>query len=236
MESRPISTKLLLLDILFAIIIVALCFAAYSAVRKPKTDTSPGRLVETPRAFDSISVQAKAAYVYDAARNAVIYEKNETAQLPLASLTKLMTALTASDLLPRDSHITIRKEFLQEEGDSGLSADESWRLKDLLDFSLVMSSNDGARSIAAVVGAEGLKTADYDLGRQEFIAKMNERAKELGLVQTYFINESGLDEAGDTARQKTFPGSWHISWLIIRNSWRPPSIRRFPYRRSTKSI
>ena len=122
-----------------------------------------------------------------------LFKKNEFVQLPLASLTKLMMSLTATDLLPRDSHITIKKEFLQEEGDTGLLAGESWRLKDLLDFSLLVSSNDGARSIASVVGAFDLKSQDYDLGRKDFITKMNETAGKLGLKQTYFVNESGLD-------------------------------------------
>src|SRR5204862_245705 len=69
-----------------------------------------------------------------------------------------------------------------------------WKLKDLLDFSLLVSSNDGARSVASVVGAMDLKTNDYDLGRKDFINKMNMRAQDLGLKQTYFVNESGLDE------------------------------------------
>jgi serine-type D-Ala-D-Ala carboxypeptidase (penicillin-binding protein 5/6) len=74
-----------------------------------------------------------------------------------------------------------------------LVANESWRLKDLLDFSLVVSSNDGARSIASAVGAFDLKSDDYDLGRKDFITKMNKTAQDLGLKQTYFVNESGLD-------------------------------------------
>ena len=58
--------------------------------------------------------------MYDVLKNEVIYKKNETAQMPLASLTKLMTALTAVELVPKDSHIIVRKEFLREEGDTGL--------------------------------------------------------------------------------------------------------------------
>ena len=139
---------------------------------------------------------AKSAYVFDIKENKVLYKKNEFIQLPLASLTKLMMALTASRLFPVNSKVIIKKEFLSAEGDSGLFADESWRLSDLLDFSLMVSSNDGARSIASVVGAFDLKTEDYILGRRDFITKMNLLAKELDLKQTYFTNESGLDVGG----------------------------------------
>ena len=58
----------------------------------------------------------------------------------------------------------------------------------------MVSSNDGARSVASVIGATNLKTDDYNLGRKDFVSKMNEKAEELGLKQTYFTNESGLDD------------------------------------------
>lgn len=143
--------------------------------------------------FNKLKIQASSAYIYDITQNKVLYKKNETAQLPLASITKLMTALVAVELLPENSKITIRNDFLKEEGNSGLVVSESWKLKDLLDFSLVTSSNDGARSLASVIGAVTSKTSDFNLGRKDFIQKMNERANKLGLTQTYFINETGLD-------------------------------------------
>ncbi len=148
------------------------------------------------KVFPQVSIKARSAYVYDVAKQEILFKKSELTQLPLASITKLMMALTAVSLLPEDSKIIIRKEFLGEEGDSGLLVDESWRLKDLLDFSLVVSSNDGARSIASVIGAINLKTEDFNLGRREFISKMNQKARELGLKQMYFTNENGLDVDG----------------------------------------
>lgn len=143
--------------------------------------------------FNNLSIKAKAVYIYDLTTNKVLYAKNENEQLPLASITKLMTALVAVELLPDNSNITIRSDFLKEEGDSGLIVSESWKMRDLLDFSLVTSSNDGARSLASVIGAVTLKTADYNLGRKDFIEKMNEKAKKLGMSQSFFLNETGLD-------------------------------------------
>lgn len=194
-EQESISKKLLIFDGLIVGLIVLVIFAIYMEVIRPSKDQTANAIQTTIKnnSFENISIIAKSVYVFDVAQNKVIFEKDSNTQLPLASLTKLMMALTASDLLPKDSRITIKKEFLGEEGDSGLLVDESWELKDLLDFSLVVSSNDGARSIASVIGAFNLKTNDYNLGRKEFVSMMNRKGSEIGLSQTYFINESGLD-------------------------------------------
>ena len=188
MESQPISKKLLILDVLILLAILAMAFAIYGASHEPlKGEIAPVKVVQS-NAFDKIFIEAKSAYVFDIAKNKVLFQKNELAQLPLASLTKLMMALTAENLFPKETHIKVRREFLEAEGDSGLFANESWRLKDLLDFSLVTSSNDGAHSVASVIGAMDLKTDDYELGLKDFITKMNEAARKIGLNQTYFIN------------------------------------------------
>lgn len=194
-EKKPISKFLLIVDSFLLISAIGITLLIYNNVNKPVKTESKVAQVEKP-VFDNLDLVAKAAFVLDISTGTVIYAKNEDAQLPLASITKLMTALTALELIPKNSHITIRKEFLVEEGDTGLRAGESWKLEDLLDFSLVVSSNDGARSIASVAGAFDLKTDDYDLGRKDFIHKMNLKAQTLGLNQTYFVNESGLDEGG----------------------------------------
>lgn len=194
-ETQPISKKLLLLNIILVVLIVFMFFVIYAELNKlVKKEAITNSEKSGVAVFDTINLEAKSVYVFDVVKNEVIFKKNEFAQLPLASLTKLMTAITAIELVPKNSLITIRKEFLKEEGDTGLLADESWKLRDLLDFSLMVSSNDGARSIASVIGAMDLKTDNYDLGRKDFIEKMNEKAKELGLKQTYFVNESGLDD------------------------------------------
>lgn len=193
-ETQTISKKLLLLDAVLAIFIIGMVFVIYGALNKPvQKEVITYNEKATTKVFGDVNLEAKSAYVFDVVKNEVIYKKNEFTQLPLASITKLMTALTATELIPKNSHITIKKEFLQEAGDTGIVAGESWRLKDLLDFSLTVSSNDGVRSVASVIGAMDLKTNDYNLARKDFVSKMNDNAKELGLKQTYFTNESGLD-------------------------------------------
>lgn len=189
---EPISKALLVLNGVVVLLIILMVFLIYTRSTY-KQQVKKQSATTNLQVFDNLKIEAKAVYVFDVFRDRVLFKKNEFAQLPLASVTKLMMALTAIELVSGNSNITVKKEFLREEGDSGLLADESWRLKDLLDFSLVVSSNDGARSIASVVGAMDLETQDYNLGHKDFINKMNIKAQELGLKQTYFINESGLD-------------------------------------------
>ena len=145
--------------------------------------------------YQTITLSAKAAYVYDLSQNRPLYSSNADEPLALASLTKVMTALTAIELIPAYTVVTIGNDDLAEEGDSGLFGDERWKLKDLLDYSLVVSSNDGARAVASVAGSVDLGTEKSQLGREGFIARMNEKAKEIGLLETHFSNENGLDVA-----------------------------------------
>lgn len=194
-NTDTISKKLLVLNAVLVFLIISMVFVIYDSLNKPvKKDVIVYNEKNSSRVFEEVNLEAKSAYVFDIVKNEVIYKKNEFAQLPLASVTKLMMALTAMELVPESSRITIDRDFLREEGDTGLLAGESWRLKDLLDFSLMVSSNDGARSIASVIGALNLQSNNYDLGRKDFILKMNDQAQKLGLKQTYFINESGLDD------------------------------------------
>ena len=81
------------------------------------------------------------------------------------------------------------------EGDSGLFAFERWSAKDLFDFTLMVSSNDGATALASVAGGAKLirEGSVGDTAESSFVDEMNSIAKNIGLKQTYFVNETGLD-------------------------------------------
>lgn len=140
----------------------------------------------SPVTLPNDALIAQAAILYDPVNKEVLYAKNEEQQLPLASLTKLATAL-ATLTQGEDRLVTIRPQDIAEEGDSGLAAGETWRLADLVAFSLTTSSNDG---IAAAAGA---------LTREGAVQKMNEYAKTYGLSQSFFLNPTGLDLSSSTA-------------------------------------
>ncbi|MFZ2522562.1 MAG: serine hydrolase [Minisyncoccia bacterium] len=194
-NEERISKKLLIFDGIVLVLIVFILTIIYTRINSPKSDPIAKERMEVSSSafFDNLSLEAESAYVYDVNSGKVLFEKNSDKQYPLASLTKLMMAVTAVEHFPKNAKITIKKEFLSEDGDSGLLANESWILENLLDLSLVVSSNDGARSIASVIGASLLQTQDYNLGRKEFISMMNKKASEIGLTNTYYINENGLD-------------------------------------------
>lgn len=145
------------------------------------------------------ALEAKAAYVIDAITGEVLYSQNATTSLPLASVTKLMTALTAYEQVPPSTVATVRASDVAQEGDSGLLANEQWRLKDLLDFTLLVSSNDGASALASASMAFSTSSTDANVRKGEFVTLMNQKAQKLGLTDTYFTNESGLDISSTTA-------------------------------------
>ncbi len=128
-----------------------------------------------------VDVVAQSAIVYDINSGETLFEKNADIRLPLASITKLFTALVAEENIGGSTSITITKEDLKTEGDSGLIVGDIWRERDLSDFMLAMSSNDAATSLA------------NKLGKDVFMSKMNHLAKVLGLSSTRLFNESGLD-------------------------------------------
>ncbi len=146
-----------------------------------------------------LALEAKAAYVIDVATGEVLYAQNATTSLPLASVTKLMTALTAYEQVPPSTVATIHSSDVAQEGDSGLLANEDWKLKDLLDFTLLVSSNDGASALASASMAFSTSSQDAEVRKSEFVTLMNQKAQKLGLTETYFANESGLDISSTTA-------------------------------------
>ena len=162
-------------------------------VEGPSTE----EIITTPNPFDSVFIEAKAAYVLDASTGEVLYQKNPELQLPLASVTKVMVALTAKKTLPEYTLVSISKDDLLEEGDSGLLVGEKWKLRNLLDFALVVSSNDAIRSIASIAGTELSLSRTTQPAEDYFIQAMNKTAREIGLTQSYFLNGSGLDLSGE---------------------------------------
>ena len=145
-------------------------------IQKPAPDISMHAVMLAPDAL-----RAQAAVIYDLTDDRILFAKNEEDQLPLASLTKLMTADTALDTKGVTSTVQVSAAAVATEGDSGIRAGSVWKLGDLLKYALTVSSND---AMAAVAESGGGKA---------FIAAMNEKARSLGLAQSYFLDPTGLD-------------------------------------------
>lgn len=140
----------------------------------------------TSDAFETVRLEGKAAIVYDLATGETLYEKNSRSQLPLASLTKLLTVYAAVESIDSNATVTISDAALLSEGESGFLAGESFAFGDLARLALVSSSNDATAAIA-----ETAAIAQATTGKNMLASA----ATALGLAQTYALNGTGLDES-----------------------------------------
>ncbi|HET8580981.1 MAG TPA: D-alanyl-D-alanine carboxypeptidase [Candidatus Paceibacterota bacterium] len=146
--------------------------------------------------FADISLTAKSAFVYDVKTGQILYAKNAETPMALASVTKVMMAIVAEEELGPDATVTITDSAIAQDGDSGLFAGEQWRMEDLLHFTLIMSSNDGAEALAEAAAKKieaQFPEAPRDTPAAAAIWMMNRKAKELGLTQTFYVDSNGLD-------------------------------------------
>ena len=128
---------------------------------------------------------AKSAVIIDSKSGAVLFEKNAHEKLPMASTTKIMTALAVIDKVNPDDLIEITKHSAGIEGSSiYLKEGEKLTAKDLLYGLLLESGNDAA--VALAVGVFG--------SEKECVKYMNQKAHSIGLVSTSFSNVHGLDD------------------------------------------
>lgn len=149
-----------------------------------------------------VSILAKSAYVFDTKDQRVLYEKNAEKAFPLASITKLMTALLAYELVSDDALVTLSDTALSQENSGDLRVGETFKIKELTDFTLVASYNGAAYALAERVGQE----LGGENSTASFVAGMNIKAKELNLKSLEFLNPTGLDvsetKAGATGSAK----------------------------------
>ena len=146
-----------------------------------------GSLPVSAETAESVSVSAYAAVLYEPVSGTVLFEKNSREVLPVASTTKIMTALLAFESEHRGDPVTITPEMISVEGSSmGLRAGEMLALGDIARGMMMASGNDGANAIALYLSDSA----------EAFSEKMNARAAELHMMQTHFVTPSGLDAEG----------------------------------------
>ncbi|PIR58122.1 MAG: hypothetical protein COU71_00425 [Parcubacteria group bacterium CG10_big_fil_rev_8_21_14_0_10_38_31] len=175
--------------IIIGIVVIVLVFVTlFFLLPVRKVSDGDAYRIERKDPFVGLNLEAKAVYVFDIVKGEPIFEFNKNTQLPLASLVKVMTALVALNEVIPGAIVEIDGEAIGGEGDDNLLVGERWKLSDILDFTVVKSSNDGALAVASAVSA-----FSFGGDKENFINKMNEMANEIGLEQTYFLNETGLD-------------------------------------------
>jgi D-alanyl-D-alanine carboxypeptidase len=135
-------------------------------------------LIENP--YD---LKAKSGVVYDVKNNNFVFKKNQASRLPIASITKLMTAIVFVENNPGfDEVYEIKDEDRREGGRIYVYRGDKISVKDLFYLSLVGSANTAT---VALVHSTGMT-------EEEFVSKMNEKAKDLGLAHTNFKDAVGL--------------------------------------------
>lgn len=166
--------------------------ALLDAIR-PKLEKIPANF-EVKRA-NSLIPKAYAAQEYDLANayvvldlenGQVLLEKNLSEKTPIASITKVMSAVVALDLASPDEYFTVSENAaLIEPTKIGVVAGERMKVSELIDAAILTSAND-----AVEVLKEGI---DQKYGKGAFVLAMNEKAKIIGLKNTSFTNPQGFD-------------------------------------------
>ena len=149
------------------------------------TRVSHGRLAGLHQGGDDLDLRSSVALVIDQDTHEVLIRKNDNAVLPIASLTKLMTALVISDAnLSHSDMITITQEDVDTEkgSTSRLAVGSVLSRGDLMHLALMSSENRAAHALGRT----------YPGGLSLFVKAMNERAKGLGMASSHFVEPTGL--------------------------------------------
>lgn len=132
------------------------------------------------------SIKSKAYVVYDLNNGKMVEGKNEKQKLPIASITKLMTAMVALDKKPNlDKEITIEKADVDTllHTTSRLKVGTTLTMREALNLALMSSENRAASAISR----------NYPGGKPAFVRAMNEKAKRIGMKNTQFFDSTGLE-------------------------------------------
>lgn len=129
---------------------------------------------------------AQGILMYDLTTDKVLYEREAKTRRPMASLTKIMTAIVAIENPRPDNKYVVGPEAIVGEDSMGVTPGEVFTLEELLYGLMLPSGNDAAEVIAN----------NYPQGRTAFIKAMNDKAKAIGAVDTQFSNPSGLQGDG----------------------------------------
>ena len=162
---------------------------------KRRTGSSPSQatLAGLRKTADPLLLGSSVAYAVDQDTGEELVVKNADVPLPIASVTKLMTALVIAESdLPLDDKVRItREDYVRSNAYSKLTNGMVMTREALLKAALMSSDNRAAHALAR----------SYPGGKKQFIARMNETAAELGMTDSFFADPTGLDNRNhSTAR------------------------------------
>lgn len=160
--------------------------AASSVVRVAAVPSlSAGERLGLRGSEDALDLSSSVALVVDQDTNEVLFSKNDSAVLPIASLTKLMTGLVIADAnLPMDEAITITQDDVDiyKGSRSRLAVGSTLSRGELMHLALMSSENRAAHALGRT----------YPGGLRHFVSLMNSKARELGMHDTRYVEPTGL--------------------------------------------
>jgi D-alanyl-D-alanine carboxypeptidase len=137
------------------------------------------RISKVQNLLESTPIIAKSYSIYDITTGRKIYGKNDNVPMPLASLAKTMAISVALSDYKQTDEVSISRNAIKQEGDFGIFENEKWNIYDLAKLTLICSANDGVYAITE-------KNPNY-------LKKMNDKARRLGMNNATFFNYTGLD-------------------------------------------
>ncbi|MBC5764686.1 serine hydrolase [Ramlibacter albus] len=161
---------------------------------------------------DPLGLHSSAALVMDAGTRKVEYAKNESAVLPMASITKLMTAMVTLDAnLPMEAPITITEDDMDRErhSRSRVKVGTVMSRSEALHLALMSSENRAAHALGRT----------YPDGLEKFVEAMNRKARQLGMNHTHYFDPTGLSASNQSTAQD-------LATLVLAAS-KYPQIRQF---------
>lgn len=165
-----------------------------SVVRLAPAKPSFGQLAGLHSTQDELDLKSSVALVIDQDNGQVLLRKNDSAVLPIASITKLMTGLIVSEAkLPMDESITITQEDVDTEkgSSSRLRVGTTLTRGELMHLSLMSSENRAAHALGRT----------YPGGMSAFVEAMNQRAQLLGMTDTKYVEPTGLSSRNQSSAQ-----------------------------------
>ncbi|HEU6456552.1 MAG TPA: D-alanyl-D-alanine endopeptidase [Roseateles sp.] len=162
-----------------------------TAVVVPRVQTF-GQVAGLHDVEDPLDLKSSVAYVLDQNTNEVLFSKNPQAVLPIASITKLMTALVVVESgLPMDEKLTVTEEDRDTEKNTGsrLAFGTTLTRGDMLHLALMSSENRAAHALGR----------NYPGGLEAFVAAMNAKAQSLGMADTHYVEPTGLSSRNQSS-------------------------------------
>lgn len=163
-----------------------------SVVRFEPARPSFGQLYGLHNTADALDLKSSVALVLDADTNEVLFSKNSQAVLPIASLTKLMTAVVVTEAnLPSNEMLTVTEDDVDTEKNSRsrLRVGTTLSREEMLHLALMSSENRAAHALGRA----------YPGGLEAFVAAMNRKAHELGMNDTHYVEPTGLSSRNQSS-------------------------------------